>query len=398
MDDTNTDIFFSNDFIESTYSYSMTEKKLLLAVVKKTVESDVWGEEIMFEASEVTRLVGLTRHKTFDPAIKELMQKIITIPADSKWSPLKGVKDKKNGHTYVQFLGRSSYADGVFTTKVDPLLKPLFVELVECFTKYDLENIKPIRSERAIRLFELLKQFEGLGKREMTIESLRKWMRIENKYQTWKSLKKDLLEPVQKIIDKNCDISFEFEPVKRGRKHHSIIFTIFKTARGESVECSEPDEGSNEEECIEGEYVEVDLFPTVAEETPLGLIEVWLMNNFKLTLEDKVRELLDDWNRTEHEMVLEQLEKEMSKVKKPSAWCAKPKTWRDMLSTAIQQRRLNERTDEEKEFEALCLSGNQLEDHRTLYGKQTLEYRSKVSFERFCIGVTENKKKRMGIN
>ncbi|MEH7569563.1 replication initiation protein, partial [Priestia megaterium] len=113
------------------------------------------------------------------------------------------------------------------TLQFHPSLKYLFLELKEKFTSYQLENVVRLNSVYSIRIYELLKQYERLRKRELTLEELRHFLAIEpTKYKQYGHFKSKVLAVAQKEINNKTDIHFEFVEIKTGRKVTSIEFII----------------------------------------------------------------------------------------------------------------------------------------------------------------------------
>lgn len=101
--------------------------------------------------------------------------------------------------------------------RFDPLLKPFLLELSNKFTSYRLANVIKLKSTYAIRIYELLKQYEDLKERTISLENLRYYLDAMDIYPNYANFKQRVLKPSQKNWIKT-DISFEFEEIKLGRK------------------------------------------------------------------------------------------------------------------------------------------------------------------------------------
>ena len=78
----------------------------------------------------------------------------------------------------------------------------------------------------SIRLYQLLKQYQKVGKREITILALKEYLHIEKEYQKYSHFKEKVLKVTYNEINKSADISFDFEEIKKGRRVNSIKFYI----------------------------------------------------------------------------------------------------------------------------------------------------------------------------
>jgi plasmid replication initiation protein len=84
-----------------------------------------------------------------------------------------------------------------------------------------------LRSVYSIRIYELLKQYQRIGKITITIDGLRSMLGIEPKeYHLYGDFKRFVILVAHKEINEKTDISFEFREKKLGRKVNEIEFII----------------------------------------------------------------------------------------------------------------------------------------------------------------------------
>ncbi len=108
---------------------------------------------------------------------------------------------------------------------------PLMFDFKDRYFKYELWNALRLKSANQIRMYEILKQYEKLGKREIAINDLRELLGIApNEYPRWNNFKTRVLDSCQQALKEITDISFEYErgKVGNGGKWLSIIFQIEK--------------------------------------------------------------------------------------------------------------------------------------------------------------------------
>jgi len=101
---------------------------------------------------------------------------------------------------------------------------PYLSELKGQFTRYKLEHIGKMTSIYAIRLYELLAQWDGLGIREVEIDWLRKQFELEDKYAAIKDLKKYVIDPAIKDINTHSNYQVSWTQRKTGRKVTHLTF------------------------------------------------------------------------------------------------------------------------------------------------------------------------------
>jgi len=112
--------------------------------------------------------------------------------------------------------------------RFDPGLGPYLLKLKERFLKYDIQNLMRISSPHSIRIYELLKQYERIGHRTMTIDEIKEILGVKEKYSRYYNLKMRILKQAQKDLLEHTDIGFTFSEIKAGRKVHSIKFHIYQ--------------------------------------------------------------------------------------------------------------------------------------------------------------------------
>ncbi|MED3882950.1 replication initiation protein [Priestia megaterium] len=210
----------SNILIESTYKLSLQEQRILLIMASKVQPNDETLKTYRFRAKDFIEIVGNKKGTGFYSYLKEIVNglqtKILTIKEKGK---------QRNYNWVITSIYEEN--EGYITLQFHPSLKYLFLELKEKFTSYQLENVVRLNSVYSIRIYELLKQYERLRKRELTLEELRHFLAIEpTKYKQYGHFKSKVLAVAQKEINNKTDIHFEFVELKTGRKVTSIEFII----------------------------------------------------------------------------------------------------------------------------------------------------------------------------
>jgi len=110
-------------------------------------------------------------------------------------------------------------------------LKPFLLHLKERFTNYRLANIVQLKSRFSIRLYELLKQYEKIGKRTFGLYDLRTTLGIEDdQYKQYTDFRKRVIQVAENELKEKTDISFTFKEHRASKKVDSITFTIYSNA------------------------------------------------------------------------------------------------------------------------------------------------------------------------
>jgi plasmid replication initiation protein len=223
-----------NYLIEANYDLTLQEKRIIVWLASQVKPDDVDFKDHVIKISEFCKIAGLkskNMHKEIEKITLSLIERSLQI-----YSPL------ENKLLQVTWLNSAEYLynDGSVKLCFSPKLKPYLLELKNCFTRLSLENMMLFKSVYAIRLYELLKQYQKLGVREIRIDDLRKNLGIQqDEYRLYGHFKKKVIEIAKREINEKSDVQVDFLEIKGGRKVDSIQFSI-KTQKNSAVETQIP--------------------------------------------------------------------------------------------------------------------------------------------------------------
>ena len=204
-----------NDLIEARYDLNLTEQKIILYSVTKIDKNIDKFNLINLEVKEITKLIGTDndRYNEFRLIANGLMDKKIYF------------KDRPN--LDVRWLASSEYVgDGIIELEFSEKLIPYLLNLKKQFTRYQLKNIINFKNKHSLRIYELMKQYQSIGKRNFNLEEFKQMLFLENQYERIYDFKRFVLDPVQKEINKYTDIKISYEETKKGRKITGFMFKI----------------------------------------------------------------------------------------------------------------------------------------------------------------------------
>jgi len=212
----------SNELIEARHNKPLTarEQKIILTMVSGIQPNDEDFKEYRISLKNFSEMLGLkgsTKYVEIKEVVKSLLEKTIEIP-------------KKNGGWLLShWVSSAEYIDGegIIELTFSPKLKPYMLQLKNQFTTYQLGNILALRSTYAIRLYELMKKWQYLGKWEYPVEELRGKLGVgENTYPRYANFKARVLSKAIEEVNKKTDIQISFKEIKKGRSVERIEFTI----------------------------------------------------------------------------------------------------------------------------------------------------------------------------
>lgn len=105
---------------------------------------------------------------------------------------------------------------------------PLMFNMRNRYFKYELWNALRLKSANQIAMYELLKQYENLGKLEISTKKLREKLDLIMEYPRWERFKTRVLDSCQQSLSEFTDIKFTYERGKTGTggKWLTIVFYI----------------------------------------------------------------------------------------------------------------------------------------------------------------------------
>ncbi len=216
-------VVYHNNYIEAFYQVDFLAKKIMIASSLRCRESD-WSDkgcEIIISSNEIRQLAGINRNslKHLEHAVKKLAQTVVTL------------KNPDNPKDFIIFnyLPHGEYKEGVLKMIINRDMKPFIKGLQKNFTQYHIENIRPLKSEYSIRIFELLKMQAFKDKKfRIMLNELRKMFGLQDKYSDYNMFKKRVVEKAKIELKEHCEIYFEYREIKTGRRVTEIEFEIFK--------------------------------------------------------------------------------------------------------------------------------------------------------------------------
>ena len=215
-------------------SWSEVEGKLFATLIKELnpkEESDF--REMKITIDEIEELWGKKQVNTTEirKVCLELKRKAYEIPEFNENGKLIKYKYRSLFHS-IDYEVEKRY----ISFKFHDDLKPLLLEFVNNFVKYNIENILKFKSKYSISFYERFKldlQFkrETSPKVMIDLEEFREWLNIKNKYKRVNDIKRYILEPVAQDLKKYSDVYMYYDFVKEGRKVIGILFRFVKNLK-----------------------------------------------------------------------------------------------------------------------------------------------------------------------
>ncbi len=181
---------------------------------------------VRFPLADFQKIMGLGKMniQNFRNTVDSLLRNVVHIPTATG-----GLAS----FTLFQkcLLDKDEYGSWYVEINANDDALPLMFDFKSHYFTYQLWNALQLKSATQIRIYELLKQYEYIGKREISVSELRELLGISpNEYPRFSNFKMRILDSCQQALAENTDICFTYERGKVGErgKWLTIIFHIKK--------------------------------------------------------------------------------------------------------------------------------------------------------------------------
>ncbi|MDE6004464.1 MAG: replication initiation protein [Oscillospiraceae bacterium] len=203
---------------------TLQELRVFSIYLAKINARDISTRKVRFSIGEFQRILELDRPKIdyFKEVTANLLQKLVEVP------------EENGGYNQFQLFKRCRMSKdecGEWYVELDAHDEalPLMFDFKSHYFTYELWNVLTLTSRNQIRLYEILKQYQFIGKRKISLEELRRFLGIEpDEYPRWCDFKRRVLDSCQQALAEQTDITFNYEPIRTGHKFTAVIFFIRK--------------------------------------------------------------------------------------------------------------------------------------------------------------------------
>lgn len=211
---------------------SLQELRFFSIYLSKINSHNVSTRVVRFPLSEFQKIMEIGSDMNinhFRMVIRKLLQQIVEVPNESGY-----------GYTAFQLfkecvLEKNENEEWYVEIDAHDRALPLMFDFKNKYFSYELWNALRLKSPNQVRMYEILKQYEKLGKREISVVELKELLGISpNEYSDrWNNFKTRVLDSCQQALEENTDICFTYErgKVGKGGKWLSVIFYISKNTK-----------------------------------------------------------------------------------------------------------------------------------------------------------------------
>lgn len=226
-------VYKRDDMIQKgRHELSLQEQRCVLYAISKIKPEDSIFEAYTFELAEFYNMCGLQ-----GGSYTELKAILKGLSDRSWWATI----DDKGTESLVRWFStlRTNQKSGKVTIKFHEDMMPYLLELSKqerFYTHYELQYILPMKSQYAIRLYELLKSYQKNNYEWFfEVDTLKKLLNCEN-YTRFPDFRRWVIEPAVAEINEFTDIKIAWEPIKQGRKVVRVSFYMVGKRKPELLE------------------------------------------------------------------------------------------------------------------------------------------------------------------
>ena len=224
----------SNNLIESRYNFDIWETRIFLMLLAQIRREDDDFQVYRIWYRDVAKVFNLNPKRGYSEirdAVRKLLDKkfyVDTVVDGFKRKEIYHIIRKigylEEGQEHKKGIENQEYID----VKIEDEMKPLLLQLQKSFTAYELANVTNL-GVYAVRFYELLKQYESIGSRQLGFEELKVMFELEDKYPLFSGFYTFVVEPAVKEINEFTDLNIrEVEKIKEGKKIVALKFHFYK--------------------------------------------------------------------------------------------------------------------------------------------------------------------------
>lgn len=224
-------VYKANALVEASYRLSLYEQRIILACISQVRRDEPLTDQKLYiiSAQQISEMTGTrlgTAYQNLKAASERLFDRRVTLHEAPNGQGSTRVKLTRWVQT-VEYRNKEGAVALRFGTDMVPYLS----QLTEQFTRYALADVVKMSSAHAIRLYELLVQWRGIGKREVTLEWLREALQLEDRYTNIRDLKRWVIKPAVEQINEHSPLWVKWDQLKTGRRVSHLVFTFGEKAQ-----------------------------------------------------------------------------------------------------------------------------------------------------------------------
>lgn len=225
----------ANEFVEARYKFDIWETRVFAYMLTLIKYTDKEFAEYKINVGDIVKEFDLNKGGFVYDEIKKASEKLLTKRVQIERTTAEGIAEIVDTYLVVSTARpKEATKDNYIKLRFHSDLKPFLLELKQRYLVYDIRNILSLTSIYSIRLFELLKQYQKIGKRRFLVDELKLALSIEpDEYTLYGHFKNRIILKAQKDLLEHTDIYFEFDEETEKKKVIALTFKIYENKKNQ---------------------------------------------------------------------------------------------------------------------------------------------------------------------
>lgn len=226
----------SNNLVESRYKFDIWETRFFLSILAQIRKDEADLRKYRIWYKDIIKTFGLNSGDAY-ASLRDAAKSLIRKPVRTSYY-IDGVKREQEASliTQIDYMvdGKDNSASHEYIdVMVQDNMKPFLLQLQKNFTAYDLRNVVKL-GVYSVRMYELLKQYESIGTRTLSIDEMKRMFELNHEYQKYNDFYRWVIKPSEDEINRYTDITIlDIEKLKEGRKVTALRFKFRKKTGAE---------------------------------------------------------------------------------------------------------------------------------------------------------------------
>lgn len=238
-------VYKSNALIEASYRLSVYEQRILLGCISQVRRDAPLTDQALYtvSAQQIADMTGTklgTAYQNLKSAAERLYRREVTLHE----APNGTGRAKTRLTRWVQTVEYQE-AEGMVALRFGTDMVPYLSQLTEQFTRYALADVAKMDSAYGIRLYELLCQWRGAGRREVEMDWLRGAFQLEGRYGRLADFKRWVIEPAVEQVNEHSPMWVKWAQRKTGRRVTHLAFTFGEKPSEKPAKAQKPKTSGN---------------------------------------------------------------------------------------------------------------------------------------------------------
>lgn len=223
----------ANRLVQASYRLDLVEQRVMQMAIAwsrthvEELDADTWVELSVGEYAALYQTDQKSAYRQLQQAAKSLRQRTLMIEVFHEITGEPAILET-GWVSYIMYVPNS----GLIRIRFSQVIVPCISRLEEQFTSFKLNEIIGLTSAYAIRLYELLKQYQSIKRRDFGLKELREYLEAtEVGYDRIDNFKSRVVDKAVEQINLHTDLNISYATQKSGRTVIGFVFSIHQKTK-----------------------------------------------------------------------------------------------------------------------------------------------------------------------